>query len=96
MDDSEKVGLIERFFAQNYPESEIVLKHDFNRGLHSYYLNDTPEGRLVFKISEECIEDNDIDFILETIESRVIDVLESNPGHEVLLYKDFKIEVKDL
>lgn len=96
MDDSEKVGLIKRFFAQSYPESEIVLKHDFSRGLHSFYLNDTPEGRLIFKISEECIEDNNIDYILEAIKSRAIDVLESNPGQEVLLYKNFNIEVNDL
>lgn len=96
MDDSEKVAQIEEFFEKNYPESEVLKQHDLDRGLYNYYVNGRSEGRLVFKISEQCVDDNDIDSILDALSARVIGVLESNPKMEILLRKDFTIEVNDL
>tara|TARA_Y100001001_G_scaffold122625_1_gene120883 strand:- start:465 stop:755 length:291 start_codon:yes stop_codon:yes gene_type:complete len=96
MDDSEKVAQIEEFFEKNYPESEVLQQHDLDRGLYNYYVNGRSEGRLVFKISEQCVDDNDIDSILDALSARVIGVLESNPKMEILLRKDFTIEVNDL
>ena len=95
-EDSRKTDSIAEYLFSKYPESDCERERDMTRGLNCYYINMDGSDRLILKITDECIMDNDLESIKQKIESRCIPVMTENINKIVVLFNDFHVEIREL
>ncbi|MGH7233999.1 MAG: hypothetical protein ACREF7_00940 [Candidatus Saccharimonadales bacterium] len=63
----QKYAAIQQYLADKFPESQIEQKYGFDRGAKSFKI-EAAGSSLLLKISDEFIDDNNIDEILRRLD----------------------------
>ncbi|NOH73420.1 hypothetical protein F0225_19090 [Vibrio pectenicida] len=93
---SEELTRIRQCFLKAFPSEDHEYGRDVKRGLHSIFVNISKDERLIFKITDNCIDDNAVDKILLEIEKNCFRALRSNPNKECVLYSNFEIKIQNV
>lgn len=94
-EDFAKTDEIAGYLEERFPDFELERDRNVGRGLSAFYLNINMRGRMILKITDECIMDNDLVDILNAIDRRCIPTMQASLNQEVVLYNDLQIEKRE-
>jgi len=91
--DNKKVDEIMACLERHYPDTEIVQGRQQGRLLSSFHIRISSGVQYILKVTDECVMDNSLSALLQTVSSECLAAMTENPNQEVVLFKDLHLEV---